>query len=65
LKYDRVIRESYFGGRTEVFGNQKEDEILLHYDWSGMYAQCMKEKVLGGEVIESNIIKDISHPGFY
>jgi hypothetical protein len=25
----------------------------------------MKEKVLGGEVIESNIIKDISHPGFY
>jgi hypothetical protein len=32
LKYDRVIRESYFGGRTEVFGNQKEDEILLHYD---------------------------------
>jgi hypothetical protein len=65
LKYDRVIRESYFGGRTEVFGNQKEDEILLHYDWSGMYAQCMKEKVLGGEVIESSIIKDISHPGFY
>jgi len=65
LKYDRVIRESYFGGRTEVFGNQKENEILLHYDWSGMYAQCMKEKVLGGEVIESNIIKDINHPGFY
>jgi hypothetical protein len=32
LKYDRVIRESYFGGRTEVFGNQKENEILLHYD---------------------------------
>lgn len=65
LKYDRVIRESYFGGRTEVFGNQKEDEILLHYDWSGMYAQCMKEKVLGGEIIESNIIKDLKYPGFY
>jgi hypothetical protein len=32
LKYDRIIREGYFGGRTEVFGNQKEDEILLHYD---------------------------------
>lgn len=65
LKYDRVIRESYFGGRTEVFGNQKENEILLHYDWSGMYAQCMKEKVLGGEIIESNIIKDLKYPGFY
>lgn len=65
LKYDRLIREGYFGGRTEVFGNQKKNEILLHYDWSGMYAQCMKEKVLGGEIIESNIIKDLNHPGFY
>lgn len=65
LKYDRIIRGGYFGGRTEVFGNQKENEILLHYDWSGMYAQCMKEKVLGGEVIESNIIKDLTCPGFY
>lgn len=65
LKYDRIIRRGYFGGRTEVFGNQKENEILLHYDWSGMYAQCMKEKVLGGEVIESNIIKDLTCPGFY
>jgi hypothetical protein len=65
LKYDRIVRMAYFGGRTEVFGNQRDDEILLHYDWSGMYAQCMKEKVLGGEVIESNIIKDLKHPGFY
>jgi hypothetical protein len=30
-----------------------------------MYAHCMKEKVLGGEIIESNIIKDLSYPGFY
>ena len=65
IKYDRIVRKAYFGGRTEVFGNQKNDEILLHYDWSGMYAQCMKEKVLGGEVYESNIIRSIEHPGFY
>jgi len=65
IKYDRVVRKAYFGGRTEVFGNQKNDEILLHYDWSGMYAQCMKEKVLGGEVYESNIIRNIEYPGFY
>ena len=65
LKYDRIIRNAYFGGRTEVFGNQDNNEILLHYDWSGMYAQCMKEKVLGGEIIESNIIKNLDHPGFY
>jgi hypothetical protein len=30
-----------------------------------MYAQCMCEKVLGGEIIESNIIKGIENPGFY
>lgn len=65
LKYDRILRKGYFGGRTEVFGNPENDEILLHYDWSGMYAQCMCEKVLGGEIIESNIIKDIHQPGFY
>lgn len=65
IKYDRIIRKFYFGGRTEVFGNPEDDEITLHYDWSGMYAQCMCEKVLGGAVVESNIIKDIEHPGFY
>lgn len=65
IKYDRIIRKGYFGGRTEVFGNLYEDEIALHYDWNGMYAQCMCEKVLGGEIIESNVIKDIEHPGFY
>jgi hypothetical protein len=30
-----------------------------------MYAQCMSEKVLGGEIIESDIIKSIENPGFY
>lgn len=65
LKYDRLIRPYYFGGRTEVFGNPYENEICLHYDWSGMYAQCMEEKLLGGEIIESDIIYDITKPGFY
>lgn len=65
IKYDRIIRKGYFGGRTEVFGNPENDETLLHYDWSGMYAQCMCEKILGGEIIESEIIINIEHPGFY
>lgn len=65
IKYDRIIRKGYFGGRTEVFGNPNQNEVLLHYDWVGMYAQCMKEKVLGGEIFESNIVKDIKYPGFY
>lgn len=65
IKYDRMIRRGYYGGRSEVFGNPKEDEILLHFDWNGMYAQCMSEKVLGGEVFESEIINSIENPGFY
>ena len=32
LKFDRIIRGGYFGGRTEVFGNLKEGEVGLHYD---------------------------------
>jgi len=65
LKYDRIIRKGYYGGRTEVFGNPKENEIVLHYDWNGMYAQCMMEKVLGGEIFESDIVRDVNYPGFY
>lgn len=65
LKYDRIVRKAYYGGRTEVFGNPKEDEIALHFDWSGMYAQCMSQRVLGGEIFESNIIKGIENPGYY
>lgn len=65
IKYDRIVRKAYYGGRTEVFGNPYKDEILLHFDWNGMYAQCMSEKVLGGEIFESNIIIDINVPGFY
>lgn len=65
LKHDRIIRKAYFGGRTEVFGNPRGEEILLHYDWSGMYAQCLSEKVLGGEIKESNIVHNLKHPGFY
>jgi hypothetical protein len=30
-----------------------------------MYAQCMQEKILGGEIFESDKILDINVPGFY
>lgn len=38
------IKKSYFGGRCEVFGNPKENEIIHYFDFSGMYSQCMKNK---------------------
>jgi len=65
IQFDRTLRAGYYGGRTEVFGNLYEDEIALHFDWSGMYAQCMKEKILGGEVYKSNIVNNFYSPGFY
>ncbi len=66
LKYDRLLRPYYFGGRTEVFGNPELDNgLILHYDWSGMYAQCMSEKVMGGEIYISELVQDFNQPGFY
>jgi hypothetical protein len=41
---ESYIRPAYFGGRCEVFGNPKIDEIILHHDYTGMYSQCMLEK---------------------
>lgn len=45
------IRKSYFGGRTEVFGNPDEGEIIHYFDFSGMYAQCMKNKFVVGNPV--------------
>jgi hypothetical protein len=65
LMVDEVIRKAYYGGRCEVFGNPKKNEKILHFDFKGMYAQCMEERVPCGELKISNIIKDLSKPGFY
>jgi len=62
---DEVIRKSYYGGRCEVFGNPKNDEVVLHFDFYGMYAQCMSEKVPAGECkLKTYGITDFK-PGFY
>lgn len=65
IKYDRLLRPFYFGGNTSVYGNPYQDEILLQFDWSGMYAQCMSEKVLGGMITYSELMKNIEEPGIY
>jgi hypothetical protein len=59
------IRKSYFGGRCEVYGNPKINEHIFHFDFSGMYAQCMMEKFPYGESILINNPKDFYRPGFY
>jgi hypothetical protein len=62
---DKLIRSAYFGGRCEVYGNPKEGENLVHFDFSGMYAQCMKQNFPFGKYYINNSCKKIDRPGFY
>ena len=64
---DKIIREAYFGGRCEVFGNAKEEERIFHFDFTGMYSEIMKEEFCFGKIkIEKEIeTKEIEEPGFY
>lgn len=71
LKYiekekELYIRDSYFGGRCEVFGNPYEKNVF-HFDFPGMYGLCMKEKNIYGESYFDYDIKinEILKPGFY
>ena len=63
---DLYIRDSYFGGRCEVFGNPISSNIF-HYDFPGMYGLCMKEKnVFGKSYFKYDFEKkEDLKPGFY
>ena len=43
------IKNSFFGGRCEVFGNKKDSEFINFFDFSGMYGQCMLQEFPVGE----------------
>lgn len=63
-KHEEFLRDSYFGGRCEVFGNLKDDEFIKYFDFSGMYGQCMIENFHSGEGSFENL-KNFNKPGFY
>jgi hypothetical protein len=63
--FDEYIRGAYYGGRCEVFGNPDQDEIIHHFDYSGMYGQCMLEKFPYGEMTYLEYPDNFSHVGFY
>lgn len=63
--FDIYIRPSYYGGRCEIYGNPKNNEKIFHFDFSGMYAQCMKEKFCFGSYKKIENPKNINLPGFY
>jgi len=66
---DKIIRRSYFGGRCEVFGNQLTTETVLHFDFKGMYGQCMGEPISYRNPMICTVIEPINAvltiPGFY
>lgn len=62
---DKYIRNSYFGGRCEVYANPLEHEYIYHFDFSGMYSQCMKQKFCFGKYNINTNPKKINNPGFY
>ena len=62
---EKFARNSYFGGRCEVYGNALSNENIFHFDFSGMYAQCMSEKFPFGKHSYNIYVKDFDKPGIY
>lgn len=62
---DKYVRKAYYGGRCEVFGNPRNNEKIFHFDFKGMYGQCMLEKFPVGRHDFRFDIKEIMKPGFY
>lgn len=64
--FDSYIRQAYYGGRCEVFGNYIENEgKIFHFDFSGMYSWCLTQKFPIGKYKFTNSNLDINTPGYY
>jgi hypothetical protein len=59
------VRNAYYGGRCEVFGNPKNNELTHYFDYKGMYAQCMEEKFPYGDVFLKNKNLSLTNLGFH
>lgn len=66
IELDETLRQAYFGGRCEVFGNPyKGEERIRHMDFKNMYGEIMKLSFPTGKL---NLVigpKDWKQPGFY
>ena len=62
---EEFIRESYAGGRTEIFKTKSDpNRIVYHYDFNSMYPSAMLEDMPNGQAIYTKtFIKD--KIGFY
>lgn len=62
---DIYVRNSYYGGRCEVFGNCKIDDFTHYFDFSGMYEQCMRQKFPIGKGVFKNSNLNYENIGFH
>jgi hypothetical protein len=65
IEDDFLFRNSYFGGRCEIFGNPKSNELIYHFDFKGMYAQIMLDEFNFGEFEIIEKPSKINDNGFY
>lgn len=64
-KITNVLKQAYHGGRCEIFGNAREGEKVLHFDFRGMYQSCMTTSLPYGSFTYQNAGLDPKVPGFY
>lgn len=62
---DKLIREAYYGGRCEVFGNPNDDEYVFHYDFESMYTNMLQSSFPFGDFKIMNNETEIKKIGFY
>lgn len=58
------VRNAYYGGRCEVFGNLRKDELGYYFDYPSMYSNVLKTHLPAGGYYFSRPPK-IQGPGFY
>lgn len=63
--YKEILNQAYFGGKCEVYGNSKDCEKILHFDFSGMYFHCMQEELPYDDFYLKNENFNLNEPGFY
>ena len=65
ISQKNIFEQAYFGGKCEVYGNKQKNEKILHFDFSGMYYTCMKEKLPYGDFYSKNDNFNLNEPGYY
>ena len=63
--FKEILGQAYFGGKCEVYGNSKKFEKILHFDFSGMYFNCMQEELPYDDFYLKDRDLNLSEPGFY